>query len=390
MKLTQAWDSLDPSLARMLRLHTRVMAVFIAIFIVAYAAGARSPLIVIDLIALSGALSMSLTTLLTVPYWGINGAVLGVTGAATMFAGVITWANPNLSPLIAMVMLLPLLFGFPHVSKRALSILMFYTVASGAAMVVIAEWRRSVAPELAWKVSFATVGFTVLAVSLVTVYLIRVAFARLAAQAEQLASSRERVVEVADATRRSIERDLHDGAQQRLLAMSVTIERARKALTAEDLSHSAALISQLALDNQEANRELREFARGIYPPLLAERGLVAALQSTARRAPVPVTLHAEGIGRLPTTVENPAYFCILEALNNALRHAYATEIVITLRADTDLEFFVVDDGRGFRPEVVTPNGILGMHARIEAARGELSIRSSPGTGATVHGRFPIH
>ena len=367
MKLTQAWDSLDPSLARMLRLHTRVMAVFIAIFIVAYAAGARSPLIVIDLIALSGALSMSLTTLLTVPYWGINGAVLGVTGAATMFAGVITWANPNLSPLIAMVMLLPLLFGFPHVSKRA----------CGAAMVVIAEWRRSVAPELAWKVSFATVGFTVLAVSLVTVYLIRVAFARLAAQAEQLASSRERVVEVADATRRSIERDLHDGAQQRLLA-------------AEDLSHSAALISQLALDNQEANRELREFARGIYPPLLAERGLVAALQSTARRAPVPVTLHAEGIGRLPTTVENPAYFCILEALNNALRHAYATEIVITLRADTDLEFFVVDDGRGFRPEVVTPNGILGMHARIEAARGELSIRSSPGTGATVHGRFPIH
>ena len=114
------------------------------------------------------------------------------------------------------------------------------------------------------------------------VFLVRRAYARLQGQSAELVESRRRVVEVADAARRSLERDLHDGAQQRLLASSVTIERARKELQAGRHESAAALLDQLAADNREIVTELRELARGIYPPLLTERGLVAALQSTAR------------------------------------------------------------------------------------------------------------
>jgi signal transduction histidine kinase len=220
------------------------------------------------------------------------------------------------------------------------------------------------------------------------VFLVRDAYTRLQDQSAQLVESRTRIVEVADAARRSLERDLHDGAQQRLLAMSVTIERARKELLAGRHEGAAALLGQLAADNREVVTELRELARGIYPPLLAERGLVAALQSTARRSPVPVTLDVADVERTSRQVEAAAYFCILEALTNAAKHADATELLVTLRGRPHLRFSVSDDGRGFDRNRVVIGGLLGMEARVAAAGGRLTLETGPGRGTVLRGEFP--
>ena len=219
------------------------------------------------------------------------------------------------------------------------------------------------------------------------VFLVRSAYARLQGQSAELVESRRRVVEVADAARRSLERDLHDGAQQRLLASSVTIERARKELQAGRHESAAALLDQLAADNREIVTELRELARGIYPPLLTERGLVAALQSTARRSAVPVTLDVADVERTDPQVEAAAYFCILEALTNAAKHSGATEVHVTLRGRPHLSFTVSDDGRGFDRDEMDAGGLLGMEARVAAAGGTLTLDAGPGRGTVVRGEF---
>jgi signal transduction histidine kinase len=217
---------------------------------------------------------------------------------------------------------------------------------------------------------------------------VRGAYTRLKEQSAQLTESRTRIVEVADAARRSLERDLHDGAQQRLLATSVTIERARKELEAGRQDSAAALLGQLAADNREILVELRELARGIYPPLLSERGLVAALQSTARRSTVPVTLDVADFQRPSRQVEAAAYFCILEALTNAAKHAGATEVLVTVRGMPHLTFSVSDNGSGFDQALVEAGGLLGMEARVAAAGGTLRLQTAPGRGTTVRGEFP--
>jgi signal transduction histidine kinase len=168
----------------------------------------------------------------------------------------------------------------------------------------------------------------------------------------------------------------------------VTIERARKELLAGRHEGAAALLGQLAADNREVVTELRELARGIYPPLLTERGLVAALQSTARRSTVPVTLDIADVERTSRQVEAAAYFCILEALTNAAKHADATEVLVTVRGRPHLSFSVSDDGRGFDRHRVVIGGLLGMEARVAAAGGRLTLETGPGRGTVLRGEFP--
>ena len=170
--------------------------------------------------------------------------------------------------------------------------------------------------------------------------------------------------------------------------MSVTIERARKELRAGRHEGASALLGQLAADNREILVELRELARGIYPPLLTERGLVAALQSTARRSAVPVTLDIVDFERPSQQVEAAAYFCILEALTNAAKHSGATEVLVTVRGLPHLTFSVSDDGNGFDRDRVDPGGLLGMEARVAAAGGTLRLETEPGRGTTLRGEFP--
>jgi signal transduction histidine kinase len=151
---------------------------------------------------------------------------------------------------------------------------------------------------------------------------------------------------------------------------------------------------QLVRGVQEAARsaldDLRDLARGIYPPLLADQGLVAALSSQAQRSPVAVTVEGDGVGRYPRDVEAAVYFCSLEALNNVAKYADATSAVVRLRDDGALRFTVQDDGRGFDARTTSHGtGVQGMTDRLDAIGGHLSVSSEPGRGTTVEGVVPI-
>jgi signal transduction histidine kinase len=150
------------------------------------------------------------------------------------------------------------------------------------------------------------------------------------------------------------------------------------------------MVVQAQADAAGALENLRDLARGIYPPLLATRGLAAALEAQARRSAVPVTLAADGLRRYPQETEAAAYFCVLEALQNVAKYAGASGAAVTLvSADDALEFSVTDDGAGFDTgSGRTGSGLQGMADRLAAAGGELQIQSRPGHGTTVTGRLP--
>jgi signal transduction histidine kinase len=206
---------------------------------------------------------------------------------------------------------------------------------------------------------------------------------------EELKASRQRLVTAQDEERRRLERNIHDGAQQQLVALQIKLGLARK--LASSLPDADALLAQLQTEAQAALEDLRVLARGIYPPLLADQGLTAALEAQARRAALPVTVRADSIGRYPQETEAAVYFCSLEALQNVAKYANAHEASVSLRGENgSLIFEVVDDGAGFDPTVSSyGTGLQGMSDRLEALGGSLQIVSSPGRGTKVIGRLPI-
>ena len=206
----------------------------------------------------------------------------------------------------------------------------------------------------------------------------------------ELQESRQRLVTAQDEERRRLERNIHDGAQQQLVALSVKA-RLLKTLTRKDRGKAEELADQLQADTQDALQDLRDLARGIYPPLLADQGLAAALEAQARKAAVRVEIQPDGIGRYPQEAEATAYFCVLEALQNAAKYADPTSVEVRLHEeDGALRFVVTDDGAGF-DVATTPRGagLQNMADRVEALGGELSIVSAPGSGTTVTGRIPV-
>jgi signal transduction histidine kinase len=214
--------------------------------------------------------------------------------------------------------------------------------------------------------------------------------AALAASLDDVAASRKRLAGAADGARRKIERDLHDGAQQHLVALRVKLELAREALE-RDPDDAAEMVSDLGPEVEEIIEEVRSLARGIYPPLLASAGLGEALRAAGRQSPLPVSLDAEAIGRLPPESESAVYFCCLEALQNAAKHAAgATGIGIELSHQADFRFEVADDGCGFAWELESEgSGITGMRDRLAAVGGELWVESGPDAGTRVRGRIPV-
>ena len=206
---------------------------------------------------------------------------------------------------------------------------------------------------------------------------------------EELRASRQRLVVAQDEERRKLERNLHDGAQQQLVALSVKL-RLVEQLTERDPAKAREMLGALQGDTGDALENLRELARGIYPPLLADQGLGAALASQARKASIPVEVEAGELGRYARDVESAVYFCSLEALNNVAKYANATNARIRLaQRNGTLQFEVTDDGTGFDPgRTGYGTGLQGMADRLDAVGGTLEVRSAPGAGTTIVGHVP--
>jgi signal transduction histidine kinase len=207
---------------------------------------------------------------------------------------------------------------------------------------------------------------------------------------EELRGSQRRLVRAQDQERRRLERNIHDGAQQQLVALSVKTRLARD-LTARDPARAAEMLTQIDTEIQSAVDDLRDLARGIYPPLLIDEGLGAALDAQARRSPVPTTVRADGLRRYAPEVEAAVYFSCLEALQNVAKYAEASSATVILaQSNGHLTFEVMDDGRGFDPTAErTGTGLQGIADRLGALHGEVTIRSEPGAGTRVRGRIVV-
>jgi signal transduction histidine kinase len=212
---------------------------------------------------------------------------------------------------------------------------------------------------------------------------------RLHASVDDLWASRARIAAVADDARRRIERDLHDGAQQRLVALRLRLARESERLQAGS-PQAAAVLDELGLETEETIDEVRALAHGIYPSLLAERGLPDALRAAALAAPISTSLATDGVGRYSPEVESTVYFACLEALQNAAKHAHAEHVAITLVAGERLRFEIADDGEGFENGALTNGaGLTNLRDRVSAIGGELQIESSRGGGTRVSGSLPV-
>jgi signal transduction histidine kinase len=203
----------------------------------------------------------------------------------------------------------------------------------------------------------------------------------------ELEESRAAAVDSAEAERRRIERDLHDGAQQRLVALAMDLGDARERLES-DPEGGRALVAEAHEEAKAALKEIRDLVRGIHPVILEDRGLDAALSAIVARSPVPVRLDIDVAERPPAAVESTAYFVVAEALTNVARHAEATGAVVTIaRAGDRLVIEVRDDGRGgARPDLGT--GLTGLHDRVTAHGGTMHVVSPPGGPTTLLVELP--
>ena len=207
---------------------------------------------------------------------------------------------------------------------------------------------------------------------------------------EELRASRQRLVAARDEERRRIERNIHDGAQQQLVALAVKI-RLTDTIVGTDEDRAHAMLTELQADATTALEDLRDLAHGIYPPLLADRGLVAALRAHARKAQVPVSIASDGVGRAAPEAEAAVYFCVLEALQNVAKYAGATAVEVRLNDEHGmLGFIVQDNGAGFEVDGAAGFGLTNMRDRLDSLGGSFEVRSNPGSGTTVSGSIPTH
>ncbi len=207
---------------------------------------------------------------------------------------------------------------------------------------------------------------------------------------EELRASRQRLVSAQDEERRKIERNIHDGAQQQLVALAVK-QRMAASVVGRDDERARVILEELQSDTTQALEDLRDLARGVYPPLLADQGLVAALEAQARKSAVPVDVMADGIGRFPQEMEAAVYFSCLEALQNVAKYAVASGAVIRLaNVSGELTFEVEDDGVGFDASSIGyGTGLQGMADRLDALGGRIDVRSVRGSGTTITGVVPV-
>jgi signal transduction histidine kinase len=203
---------------------------------------------------------------------------------------------------------------------------------------------------------------------------------------EELRASRARVVAAGDAARRKLERDLHDGAQSRLVGLALLLRVARGRATDPE---QAAVLDRAQEELQASLRELRDLARGIHPAVLTDRGLAPALDALVTRVPVPVTVEARGLDGLPPPVETAAYFVVSEALANVAKYARATHATVAVeRVNGHLTVEVADDGVG-GADAAAGSGLRGLADRIAALDGTLSLDSPAGRGTRLRAEIPV-
>jgi signal transduction histidine kinase len=212
-------------------------------------------------------------------------------------------------------------------------------------------------------------------------------------RAEELRASRERIVAAHDDARRRIERDIHDGAQQHLVALAVNL-RLAQTLAGRDPARATAMLPDLRAAIEQTVATLTELSTGLYPRVLAEQGIAEALSTASRMSAVPVDVRVEHLDRYGAELEAAVYFCCLEAVQNAAKHAGASHVDVVLDArNSALEFCVADDGRGFASELdageAGGSGLANMRDRVAAVGGTLTVRSRPGEGTRVVGRIPL-
>ncbi|MFC5827501.1 sensor histidine kinase [Nonomuraea insulae] len=307
------------------------------------------------------------------------------------YALALTVLIPSALPYATLVTVAPVLLSVAYLPGRRFKVIMAGTVATAVAITVAGRFTPGIGFEQdvpRWVVAPVVIGLVVLGLTRAS-YLAWHNHVMLVARAEALQESRGRLVAAADRERRQIERDLHDGAQQRLVAAAVQ-SRVAQRLLATQPADVGPLLAQLRDDLSEAGAELRDLAHGIYPPQLAESGLEAALRAVARHSPLPAEIHATDLGRYPPEIEINIYFCLLEALQNAGKHAgeHAT-VTIDLREKDGLSFDFYDTGIGARLDALrTGHGITNMYDRLGAIGGTLTIDTHPGEGLHLHGHIP--
>lgn len=207
-------------------------------------------------------------------------------------------------------------------------------------------------------------------------------------RADESRAAQRRIMQSIEAVRRQTSRDLHDGAQQRLVSLLIGLRLTRELLPGT-AAEAAGFLDQAIADAQTAIDELRELAYGVYPAVLMAKGLVAAAESLAERCAVPTTVTAEYAERLSAEVESNAYFFIAEALTNAVKHAQASHIRIAIRVKEALWIEVADDGVGGIPQDAAGSGLTGLRDRVAAFDGVLMIDSPPGKGTSVRAEIPV-
>ncbi len=302
-------------------------------------------------------------------------------------------AGPHLLPAIAATCVVPPVLVLPHLPRRTTGLVLLASVTVAGALTVVAlnADRLPFADEPPGWFARLTVVVSAPAACGLVLLLVRQNHLTIRDRTERLRRSRRALVADADEERQRAERDLHDGAQQRLQSAMVQLALARR-LAATDRAAAADVLAHTASELRTAREDLRRLARGMVPPVLAAEGLDAALSSLAAEAPLPVRYRSHGVGRQHDEAERAVWFVCAEALQNSAKHAGARATVqIELAHEPGvLRFSVRDDGDGFAGDAAAAGtGMANMHHRISAVGGSLVVDSTPGRGTMLSGQVPL-
>jgi signal transduction histidine kinase len=301
----------------------------------------------------------------------------------------ITAVAPNLLPAMVLAALVPVVFAQPYMRWQRGLVFAVITAGCVLALASVARFEHFAhfaTPPPRWiehafiVIALPLNAFHILVIAWNNAAALAVSESMLAERAAEVEASRGRLVTAADEERRRLERDLHDGAQQHLVALAVLIQLARNA---EQGKHQQLLAEASGL-LENAIAEIRRLAHGIYPPSLVSGGLAQALPGIAARSPIPIQLDLQDLGRYPASIEAALYFCCSEALQNAIKHGGpGTSVTITAHADARaLTLTISDTGPGFEPATVG-TGLTNMNDRVSAVGGKLVIDTAPGQGTRV-------